>query len=255
MKPAGRRQKKILRPAASLLLFLVCCSVPTDGNAADTILVGNFSGAADLTGLPEGWEPLQFKNIPAHTNYRLVRDQGVTVLEADSRASSSGLIRKISVNPHEYPILSWKWKVAGVYAKGDVTKKAGDDYPARIYITFAYDAAKVNLWEQVKFNAVKLLYGEYPPGSAINYIWASKAPAKLITPNPYTDRVMMIAVESGPARLHQWISEKRDIAGDYRAAFGADPPAISGIAVMTDSDNTGESGKAWYGDIVLEGRH
>lgn len=35
----------------------------------------------------------------------------------------------------EYPIVAWRWKVENVVAKGDVTKKAGDDYAARLYIT------------------------------------------------------------------------------------------------------------------------
>ncbi|MEW6520123.1 MAG: DUF3047 domain-containing protein [Thermodesulfobacteriota bacterium] len=237
-----------------LLLTLALSLLPAGleaGDQPDRIVVGNFSGARDLDSLPEGWQPLTFKNIAAHTTYRLVQDQGTTVVEAVSRASSSGLTRRIPVNPLDYPILSWRWKVANIYARGDVSQKAGDDYPARIYITFAYDADKVGLWERVKFNAIKLLYGDYPPINAINYIWASKEPQGLIAPNPYTDRVKMIVIESGPAKLNQWIAEQRDIAADYRQAFGEDPPAISGIAIMTDSDNTGESATAWYGDIIL----
>ncbi|MFO7713459.1 DUF3047 domain-containing protein [Desulfosarcina sp.] len=39
---------------------------------------------------------------------------------------------------------------------------------------------------------------------------------------------------------------------DYRNAFGSDPPAISGVAVMTDTDNTGELAVAFFGDIAFE---
>ncbi len=38
---------------------------------------------------------------------------------------------------------------------------------------------------------------------------------------------------------------------DYKKAFGREPTRISGVAIMTDSDNTGESARAWYGDIVF----
>lgn len=243
-------------PLISLLLSLALfAAMVAAEETGDVIDAGSFSQKQDISGLPEGWEPLLFKNITAHTSYRLVRDAGVTVIEADSRASSSGLIRRLSVNPLVHPVLSWKWKIANIYNKGDVTRKEGDDYPARIYVTFAYNADKVGSWERIKFNAVKLIYGEYPPINAISYVWASKAPQELITTNPYTDRVRMIVVESGPDKLNQWLSEKRDIAADYRKAFGEDPPHISGIAVMTDSDNTGESAKAWYGDISFSKRH
>ncbi|MGO1708920.1 MAG: DUF3047 domain-containing protein, partial [Oleiphilaceae bacterium] len=32
---------------------------------------------------------------------------------------------------------------------------------------------------------------------------------------------------------------------------GEVPPPIRGIAIMSDSDNTGEQASAWYGDITL----
>jgi hypothetical protein len=64
----------------------------------------------------------------------------------------------------------------------------------------------------------------------------------------------MIVVESGPVHLNQWRSVRRDIVADFRRAFGDDPPRISGIAVMTDTDNTAASATAWYGDVVLHPR-
>jgi hypothetical protein len=61
----------------------------------------------------------------------------------------------------------------------------------------------------------------------------------------------MIALQSGNARANQWIDEKRHIAEDYRRVFGREPPPVMGIAIMTDTDNTGESATAYYGDITL----
>jgi len=233
------------------LIFPICTPIIGSTENTDEIILGNFSQWKNQQGLSDGWEPLNFKNIEVHTSYRLVYDAGVQVIEADSRASSSGITRRIAIDPTRYPILSWKWKIANIYTKGDVTRKQGDDYPARIYITFAYDSNKVGLWDKVKYNTIKLIYGEYPPLNAINYIWASKATKGMITPNPYTDKVKMIVIESGTEKLNQWVTEQRNILKDYRKAFHEEPPLISGIAIMTDSDNTGENAKAWYGDITL----
>ena len=61
----------------------------------------------------------------------------------------------------------------------------------------------------------------------------------------------MVAVESGPDRVEQWISEERDILADYRRLFGEEPREIGAIAIMTDTDNTGAEATAWYGDIVI----
>jgi len=91
-----------------------------------------------------------------------------------------------------------------------------------------------------------------PPIGAINYIWASHAPVGKIVPNAYTDRVRMIVVESGKMKAGAWVSESRNIFDDYKTAFGKEPPMITGIAIMTDSDNTGESALAYYGDIIMK---
>jgi len=216
------------------------------------IYVGRFSDAPPGEARPEGWEPLVFKNIKTHTRYTVAETDGTVAVKAESHASASGLIRKIRIDPFEYPWVSWRWKVMGVLKKGDVTNKNGDDYPARLYITFEYDPGRLSFLERTKYKAAKLLYGEYPPTGALNYIWGSNAPTGLVVPNPYTEKAMMIVVESGAAKLNQWVREKRNLLEDYRQAFHSDPPAISGVAVMTDTDNTGESVIAYFGDIVFE---
>ena len=218
------------------------------------IEVGKFSAVSAGETLPAGWRPLTFKKIDRHTSYALVKDQGVTVVRAMADASASGLIREIRIDPKEYPIVRWRWKVSNVLKKGDVRRKEGDDYPARIYITFEYDPRRVGILEKAKFEAVRLLYGEYPPLAAINYIWESKAPKGTLVANPYTDRVMMFAVESGAARINQWVDEERSVYEDYRQAFKEEPPIISGVALMTDTDNTGEQATAYYGDILFKKR-
>ena len=133
-----------------------------------------------------------------------------------------------------------------------MTQKKGDDYPARIYVTFAYDPENVGFLERAKFKTAQLLYGEYPPMAALNYIWASKAVKGTVVPNPYTQRAMMIVVKSGDADKNKWFTEERNILEDYQKAFGTNPPRISGVAIMTDSDNTKESATTYYGDIVFK---
>jgi hypothetical protein len=239
----------------TMLIRIICIpmimTVPVPLNAGEELYIGKFSTAKVDESIPEGWEPLTFEKIESRTRYSLVTENNITVIQAVSDASASGLIRKIRINPRDYPIIQWRWKVSNVYRKGDVRKKSGDDYPARLYITFEYDRERLGFMERIKFNAIKLIYGEYPPIGAINYIWANKAPIGSTVPNPYTGRAKMIVVESGEVDLNKWVMEKRNIFDDYVAAFGKNPPMISGIAIMTDSDNTRESATAFYGDIVF----
>jgi hypothetical protein len=224
------------------------------GNAGsqEIIDVGIFSAGKSGELIPDGWKPLYFRNIGRHTIYSISDENGTPVVMAKSVSSASGLTREIRINPFEYPIIRWKWKVENILKKGDAGRKEGDDYPARIYVTFQYDPAKAGFFEKSKYEAARLIYGQYPPHSAINYIWESKTPAGSILPNSYTNRTMMFVIESGSANLNRWIEEERNVYEDYRRAFGEDPPMISGVAIMTDTDNTGETATAYFGDIRFE---
>ena len=227
-------------------------STAVNAENPDQLVVGNFSLATPGGPFPQGWKPLIFEKIPEHTQYDLVKDEQQVVVKAISRQSSSGLTREISIDPKKYPVIAWRWKVENILQKGDVAQKSGDDYPARLYITFQYDSSQVGFFEKAKFETIKLIYGQYPPIGAINYIWESKSPVGTMVPNPYTDRVYMFVTQSGSAKLNQWVTEERNIYEDYKKAFGEDPPNISGVAIMTDTDNTKESAVAYYGDIVFK---
>ncbi len=136
------------RPAVFYVLTLVFGLLSmTHSNAViaaspDHLVVGNFSIATPGEPFPQGWKPLTFDNIPEQTQYDLVKDEQQVVVKAISRQSSSGLTREISIDPKEYPVIAWRWKVENILQKGDVTQKSGDDYPARLYITFQYDSSR-----------------------------------------------------------------------------------------------------------------
>lgn len=251
-----RKRATVNRIAAAWVTVAATVAVAADTATvtdARQLHVGDFSTAEAGGPFPEPWKPLTFRKIPRHTKYQLVEDDGVVVLQADSDAAASGLTREIAIDPARYPIVEWRWKVANVLDRGDVTRKAGDDYPARLYITFAYEAQKAGLLERAKYRAAKLFYGATPPGAAVNYVWASRAAPGTVAANAYTRRVQMFVLRSGAREAGEWRGESRNIVDDYRAAFGDSmPPLISGVAVMTDTDNTGESARAWFGDIVFK---
>jgi hypothetical protein len=235
-----------------MIIFLSPFFSGTNAQIEDVIEVGKFSAQEIGNGAPAGWKPLTFKKIDRHTTYTLVKDGDTVVVKAVAESSASGLVREIKIDPKEFPVVQWRWKVSNILKKGDVHIKEGDDYPARIYITFEYDPTKLGFFEKAAYKIGRLLYGEDLPLAAINYIWESKAPIGTMVPNPYTDRVMMFVVESGEEKVNQWVSEKRNVYEDYKKAFGQEPPMISGVAIMTDTDNTGESAIAYYGDILFK---
>jgi hypothetical protein len=131
----------------------------------------------------------------------------------------------------DYPILTWRWKIEKVISKGDARRKEGDDYAARIYVVFPS-----KLFWRTK---------------AVNYIWANRLPIGEVVKNRYTSNDIMIAVESGNSNAGKWIEERRNVLEDFRRCFGYDPPNVGAIAIMTDTDNTGEEVTAWYGIIRI----
>ncbi|MGP4845480.1 DUF3047 domain-containing protein [Marinobacter sp. 1Y8] len=231
-----------------LLLLLTTLPAPAWAEASDQS-VPPFSA---MTSLDDGWAPLEFPSIDKLSHYMLVDEDGVQMVQAETDGGASGLIARVSIVPGDRLILRWRWKVSGVYKAGNARKKSGDDYPARIYVAFQFDPDSAGFFERAKRKTAELLYGDALPGNALNYIWANKLPVDEIVTNPFTEQTMMIAVTSGDEEAGQWVTVERDIVADYKAAFGEAPPEIMGIGIMSDSDNTGESATAWYGDIVVE---
>lgn len=201
--------------------------------------------------LPQDWEPLTFPKIARHTSYTLEAGEENFWIKAESRNSASALVREIQVDPKIYPILRWRWRVENIIQKGDERKKEGDDYGARVYVNFRYDPEKASLWERTQYGLAYSIYGHYPPKSTLNYIWANKIERGKAVDSAYTSRSKMIAVESGPKRIATWVSEERNIYQDYISYFGEQPPQVIAIAIMTDTDNTGEEAVGYYADITL----
>jgi hypothetical protein len=233
----------LARFAALALLFA--------GPAAAQALVAPLSQGLAGTTPPAGWSALTFPKIERHTRYELVADGGSLVVAATAESSASGWIHRLDVPVAQARMLRWRWKAVELPAGSDTRRKAGDDAAARIYVTFRHEPERLPWLLRLLYEAVRAIYGEMPPHAALMYVWDAQAPTGSSFTNPYTDRVRTIVVESGAARLGQWLAYERDLLVDYRAAFGEEPPPISGIALMTDADNTRGRAAARYGDVVL----
>jgi hypothetical protein len=248
--PTRREPAGVVRLAAALGVLLAAGAVVAAGPAPVEL---GFTPPAEPGAPPPGWEALTFPKVPRHTRYSVVRDGDRYVLRAESEAAASALYHPLDLDPRTSPVLAWRWKVQNVVERGDARRKEGDDYAARVYVAFRHDPASASLVERARLGAYRLLYGRYPPRHVLNYIWDSRLPPGTILPNAYTDRARMIVVQSGAAGVGRWIGETRNVLEDYRQAFGGDPPPIEGVAVMTDTDDTGDRAVAWYDTLVFGG--
>ncbi len=239
----------------SLVLSLGACLVNTSSvieashSNSTIITVAEFSQDESKTAIPHGWQELSFPSIEQQSTYTLVKLGDKKVVKAVSDGGASGIIKKVNIDPEKFPILKWHWNIENILQKADINTKQGDDYPARIYVTFDYDINKLSGNDRFKAKMYALLNGELPPLATLNYVWDNHAAINTIQSNAYSDRVKMIVVESGTSKLNKWLLEQRNIYQDYITAFGEEPSHITGIAIMTDTDNTGEKATAYYGDI------
>ena len=241
-------------PCFKALFAAVVLATSTITSSQDLIDAGRFSALKPGSAIPAQWVPLTFRNSETLTRYTLVSDNGSTVLKAESSKSASGLIRRFDerrIEIKDFPILKWRWKVGNLIKGADIATREGDDYPARVYVTFRYDPERAGVGMRMQYGLAKSLYGEYPPHAGINYVWDGRAPVGTMLPNAYTARAMMFVVESGARRVGEWVEMERNVYEDYKRAFKEEPPPVSGIAVMTDTDQTAEAATAWYGDIEL----
>ena len=204
------------------------------GAAASLLLAVAATGAAETVDvLRDGditaWEQKVFSG---RTTYETVRKDGRDVVRATSDGTASGLYFRQRIDLEKTPILRWTWRVEGTLGDIDERTRAGDDYSARVYVIRSHP---VLLWKT----------------RAVNYVWASARPAGDTWPNAYTDASRNVAVRTGDAEAGRWVDERRDVRADFRALFGKPVRYVDAVAIMTDTDNTGGSAVAFYGDIAF----
>ena len=207
------------RLAGALLLATTAAAL-----AAGPVWVGRFSR--------DQLDRWQTKTFAGRTDYRLVERDGRTVLRAVSKGTASGLYREIEVDLDRTPYLHWSWRAGDDLGSPAERTRAGDDYPARVYVVFSGGLA---FWRT----------------ESINYVWSSAQARGATWPNAFTAQARMLAVRGKGDATGRWYHERRNVAADYRALFGGDPGTVDAVAVMTDTDNTGKAATAYYGDIYF----
>lgn len=249
-----------MKPLVSifLLLALAGCAYPhtssgpnamsAQGQLDQSLALFSASPAGQL---PSGWEPLIITRSKRLTHYQLVTDQGQTVLQADAVASASALLHELNLDPQQQPWLEWRWKIKNHIKAANNRYRATEDSPVRILLAFDGDKDSLPFSEQIMFETGKIVSGHEMPYATLMYIWEQTAPVGSIIAHTRTGRLKMLVAASGHAGIGQWHQLSRNIVDDYQRAFGEKPGRLIGVGVMTDTDNTGATAQAWYGDIRL----
>ncbi|MGD9923132.1 MAG: DUF3047 domain-containing protein [Pseudorhodoplanes sp.] len=213
---------------AGFVAALLFASIANEAAADEAVAISRFSNSS-----LRDWESRSFKG---KTSYSFAADPEIksTVLKAVADGSASGRFRKIKVDLNKTPFLNWSWKVTNIFPGIDEQTKAGDDFPARIYVVVERGILGVS-------------------SLSLNYVWASQHSAGSLWPSPYTGQVKLLAIDSGSEALSSWVRHKRDLRVDMKKAFGENIIEIDAVALMTDTDDHGGHAETYYGEIWFSG--
>jgi hypothetical protein len=149
-------------------------------------------------------------------------------LHLKSVRSSFSLERSVDVDPREMPVLSWRWKVAQLPPIGDFRHASTDDQAAQVLVAFA-------------------------DHRVVSYVWDSTAPKGAAQSTSFIPlvHVFVVACESGPSMLNQWVSESQNVAADYQRAYGKPAPHVKGLRLQINSQHTGATAESYFGEVAF----
>lgn len=176
----------------------------------------------------------QWREVPVkgRTIYAVTPLDGSTSLKAYSHAAASILVHPVNFDPHEYPWLSWRWRVDRLVDGEDLRHKRGSDASARVYVYFDTRGLP---WQKRN----------------LDYVWSRGLPVGTNVNSAYTNQSKLFVVESGSAHVGQWRSVSRNLVEDYRRVFGHEPPRAAAIGLMVDTDNTRSEAVAFFDDVLI----
>lgn len=199
-----------------------------------------------------GWKPVPMSRRKKDTVYRVEREGERTVLAARADGAASFFVSRLPTAMRPPATLSWAWKTDALVPGADNRDKSREDAPLRVVVAFDGDASRLPAGERTQRALAESLSGQAPPYAALMYIWSDQVAPETIIPSAHTSQIKMIAVASGTQGLGAWQTVRRDLAADYRRAYGAEPGPIMGFALLTDTDNTGAKAEGRYADIRLQ---
>ncbi len=233
---------------AGLLIMFSCLAYAQQ----NILIISDFEKIDHFPSQP--WEIIQLNEKFPPTKYQVIDWDGVTAVEAVAEGSMALLARPVEVNLDKTPVLCWRWRVGHVIDSADLLSKAGDDYAARVYVSFKLPSKAIGFGTRIKLGLARKLYGDHVPDAAINYVWDNTHPAGTQVPNAYTDRTQMLVVRSGNDDAGRWVEERRDVQADFNEIFAVQGGSLIQVAIASDTDNTGGSARAGFADLHFVSR-
>jgi hypothetical protein len=190
----------------------------------DCIVIEDFA-RAKVGEFPPDWRPRKDTGREA---YRVQEEGGRRFLHAHARELGVQAAKQFEWDLRSRPILTWSWRPREL-PSGAHEQHGKNDSALAVYMLVDYSRIR--------------------GPKAVKYIWSENVPAGTrLTSNQGLTQVRVL--RSGAAGLGQWIEERVNVRDDYLKYFKeGEVPKPAGIAVLTDSDDTGSSAQGDYADF------
>ena len=209
---------------AQVLLALVFVAAPAA--AQDCVTVDSFS-KGKVGQFPPDWE---LRKDAGREVYSIQEMDGLRFLRAIAKGLGIQAARKHEWDPRVYPMLTWSWRPVEFPAGSDERQAKTNDSVVSVYAVFPHTPWSVK---------------------TLKYIWSAVVPVgtRLSSSAGLTQALV---IRNGTDRNGSWTEERVNIFEDYKKCFDeTETPKASGIAVLTDSDDTKSTAQGDYANFRL----
>jgi len=186
--------------------------------------IENFS-AGKIGEFPAGWKLRKDAGIGI---YSVREENGVRFLRAISRGLGIQAAKQYEWDLKAYPVLAWSWRAVEFPRGGDERNAKLNDSALAVYAVFPHSPFSVK---------------------TVKYIWSERVPAGThLTSSGGLTQVRVL--RGGAEEKVKWVEERVNVLEDYLRYFEeTEVPKSSGIAVLTDSDDTKSSAQGDYANV------
>ena len=202
-----------------LISFMISSSV-----IAEKVTVFNFT--------EDEFETLQVKRVKGETTWSLGSDENGNFIKAEAEGKGSGLGKEVKINLLKTPFINITWKVEKDLSGIVENSKKGHDYAARVFV--------------IKKTGLTTLSNR-----AINYVFSSNNDIGENWPSPYTKKSIDYVLSTTKDNLNAWVTVKSNVKEDFLSLLGLELNDITGVAIMTDTDNSKLKAISYYQDIYF----
>ena len=202
-----------------LISFMISSSV-----IAEKVTVFNFT--------EDEFETLQVKRVKGETTWSLGSDENGNFIKAEAEGKGSGLGKEVKIDLLKTPFINITWKVEKDLSGIVENSKKGHDYAARVFV--------------IKKTGLTTLSNR-----AINYVFSSNNDIGENWPSPYTKKSIDYVLSTTKDNLNTWVTVKSNVKEDFLSLLGLELNDITGVAIMTDTDNSKLKAISYYQDIYF----